>query len=864
MKKFLFGIFFLPAVLFAKGDYHYYPMVDFSGGLNSYDSSIQIANNEVKDAQDVYFDKRGVVQKRNGFTVYGTTGTAAFNNSIAYTDASSNNWLIVIATDGIHASNSNGIFSVLIATVPAFQTSVVGAVNAFGKVYFVDSIQGLYSWDGTTTRYVAGSPKGSIITQFHNRLWVSGLPIPNQNHLYSSEYLNGENWLVSAASATQPVDLQVGLNDNFNAITGLYAGYNDTLYVLKQLSVNALYGFDQSDFQIRILTQDAGCVDGQSIQPFYGNLVWLSGRGVELFDGVTCTLISKKIKDRVIAATSSSFNSKFNLQDLPTDWAAATNNTAAYIDTNTISGNLQMTFPDLFTSFRDGGNGSKKVWTSYCSSPFGSCIASTAVASGGFTMTSSSSSDGQAIVSQAQVLGSVGTTFYLVISSITQAVQPSIDGHDNFLSLVLSPAGTTNTDPRTISTSSLWFQFKSTTTGMFFLDEVVAGTLASPTLVCGSGFASGSPCAGDVPMLTPIFMYVNGSNYSVSVGTLPYKAGSQPVGAVNPFMYIDFHADGITAGSKYTSNAVISAFGLAPVSASVSSYIRPLATSQLITVGSAITSWGPVTISDTHTGGTLLYQFGSTTTASVGSISNFISVVNGQIPTVPTNPFAAFTASFTVTNASGSLALSSFMTNWNIGTRRSRAASVYFDDRYYLSIGTSTNDTYNTATLVLAKNDAGSLAWTSWNLQAGTWVVYQNKLYHGNSISNGKVYLDNQGFNDDGAAINGYFITKDYGLDSTVQNDVGVSLYEQAEGLGAYTLSSSYFMDKDPTEYPLSDVTQNEQGNFLNIKLPFPYDSTHQNFGRLFSFKFYNDIIDQPMRVIGGVLEYIQRPLTSE
>jgi len=61
-----------------------FPILDFSGGLHSNRASIGIEDNEVQDALNVWFDEDFGVQKRKGFTIYGTTQTFQFSGAWAY------------------------------------------------------------------------------------------------------------------------------------------------------------------------------------------------------------------------------------------------------------------------------------------------------------------------------------------------------------------------------------------------------------------------------------------------------------------------------------------------------------------------------------------------------------------------------------------------------------------------------------------------------------------------------------------------------------------------------------------------------------------------------------------------------------
>ena len=199
-----------------------------------------------------------------------------------YTDQTNTTWEIAWSSSQITANNLAGT-TVVIASISANNT--VGETNAFGNAYFVDQTNGVYYWNGVSSAAVSGSPKGSIITQFHNRLWVTGEAVPNGNQLAGSGYYNGNDWATNIYD-TSPVTYSIGLQDNFDNVTAEYV-YLDTLYLFKNSSIFALYGFSQitNPFQISQLTQECGCVDGGTIQTFNSAMEFVSLRGVESFNG---------------------------------------------------------------------------------------------------------------------------------------------------------------------------------------------------------------------------------------------------------------------------------------------------------------------------------------------------------------------------------------------------------------------------------------------------------------------------------------------------------------------------------------------------------------------------------------------------
>ena len=174
--------------------------------------------------------------------------------------------------------------------------------------------------------YVAGSPHGSFITQFHNRLWASGAAVPNGSQIYSSAFFKWEPFGALGPNPTDPVQLTAGLQDNFDNVTAMYA-YLDTLYVFKHYSIFSLSGFDQSSFLMSFVSSECGCIDQSSIQTFGGALKFVSLRGVENFDGYRCTRISDPVKDKVDPAIQvGSFAQSSWVQSQQADWQAGTIN----------------------------------------------------------------------------------------------------------------------------------------------------------------------------------------------------------------------------------------------------------------------------------------------------------------------------------------------------------------------------------------------------------------------------------------------------------------------------------------------------------------------------------------------------------
>lgn len=152
------------------------PIYDFSKGLDTYHSSLSLPDGYVQSSLNGFFDSQGPFTKRSGYQVIFSTKTYSFQQEWTYTDPNNNSWIIVRASDTLIANSLSGSASVKVATVSV--NNVVSEANAFGNAYFTDQTQGVYYWNGSSVTFVAGSPLGSLITSFHNRLWSLAQPFP--------------------------------------------------------------------------------------------------------------------------------------------------------------------------------------------------------------------------------------------------------------------------------------------------------------------------------------------------------------------------------------------------------------------------------------------------------------------------------------------------------------------------------------------------------------------------------------------------------------------------------------------------------------------------------------------------------------
>lgn len=901
------------SLLFAKGERKTFEVYDFSKGLDSYHNSLVLPDGYVQDSLNVMFDAKSPVSKRGGYTVSWSTKAYSYTGIWTYTDPSNTTWQIVRSSDQLTASNLIGSI-VKVATVSV--NNIVGEANAFGSAYFVDQTQGVYYWNGTSTTYVAGSPLGSIIAQFHNRLWVTGAAVPNGNQLYGSGYYAGNTWATGPLS-TDPVQYSIGLNDNFDNVTAEYV-YLDTLYLFKHYAISALYGFDQPSFQISQLTQECGCIDGGSIQTFNGGLKFVSLRGIEDFNGYTCNRISSPIKNKVDPATQNSFNTASWVQQNTSDWTSGTillDGPTASLSTTTASPNLVLSsgvFTDSTTSNFSSGTANIGIDTTSVSNAFtlktyivdafgnlnnwqqtqgswgvgvsGDAHANTSATSNVMKLATPPSPTGDFLLQwTAQCLETITVSCAYEIGVVNAAgagygvtmfmtgvptLQYKIKRYSNFPdsgATTQGAAGTTGSFAND-QQDHVFLLSRNNTTGDVTLtvDGAALSTLSADTTIT-TGFSTLKIHADESnanPGTNFDALYLTARSANFTSRTLDSTLSTTTWGAFNATT----NGQGTYAYATRVSSAsvggygadVVSSTGVVPAVATKRFMIYSATittTSPLVTfpqvsnvnIGyeastgvftsachsiGAVNSFGNLSVSqDLSTGGMISYAICSSANSSCSPEVCSAITANTQI-TIATNTYVQTIATFTVTASTQIPKLQSETVQWYSGTKSPPMSSTVWDNRYWLSLATTTSDSTNDAVIVLSSRGAFSIL----DIKAGAFAQYKNALYHADATATGNVYLDNQGFSDNGAAINAYIKTKDFSLGDLAGDDYLEMVYPSALSLGSCPITFQYDMDKAGNLFSLGSVTQNEFSSQVAVRLPFPIDSAHQDFGSSISF----------------------------
>lgn len=905
MRRFLlFALVGLAStVALAKGPEQSQGFYDYSKGVDTYHSSLSLPDGFVQDSLNVLFDGAAPVEKRKGYTLSFSTKSYSYTGAWTYTDASNTSWIIVRSSDQLTASNLTGSV-VKIATVSV--NDLVGEVNAFSNAYFVDPTQGVYYWNGTSATFVSGSPHGSLITQFHGRVWVSGAAAPNGNQLYGSKYLDGTTW-TTGSNPTDPVQLTVGLQDNYDNLTAIYT-YLDTLYLFKHFSVYSLYGFDQSNFQISFLTQECGCIDQQSIQTYNHALIFVSLRGVESFDGYGCTRISDPVKNKVDAVSQNAFGTQSWVQASNADFLAGTSTPTGslYYDSSllgvTLSSSTGSFQDDLAADFNAGtlssttvsadsvhistnnsGNINENSFESSGANwvPSGAIPFAVASSAGGFHCgtVSPRTGSGLAMASWGSGTGptSVALTAQLLLASdlseiahITTSIGSPVCSWTPVT--VTAPAsaigkrfkfrliGVLNGVNESFYTSSSSFILGGNMSFYYTSDSNGSSYPSSGLNIAVDDILLGSSTISSGTFTSRVFN-TSATLTSVTFNTLTTQNNfviptvlQTSTGSSGPWSDVTSTQNVAAAGSQYLR--YLSTFTVGPNDNALSSLNQVnISWSSRRSSGTYLTqshqisgtyTFGNFSTQETDNGGTIAYAICTSSMSTMAPKTCASLSANSQI-TVATNTYVQAIASFTITYATQTPVLQSETIQWFSGNRSPSMTSTVWDNRYWLSLSTNTAENFNDAVLVL--NPTG--AWSIFDLKAGGLLQYKNSLYHADSTATGNVYLDNQGYADNGTAIGAFIKTKDYSQGDLTQDHYLEAIYPSMDNLGNFNVGVSYFVDRSTTSYTLGTVSQSEFSTQSSVKLPIPYDASHQAFGQTVSYKFTASDLNEPWKFYG-------------
>lgn len=563
--------------------------------------------------------------------------------------------------------------------------------------------------------------------------------------------------------------------------------------------------------------------------------------------------------------------------------------TSVHLDTSTLTNTLTKYYPDEFDQLRNGSSGTRSIWDLTTGAGSGNSIS---VSGGELLLTRGAKSGGPSQAMIATHYPTVdpiqGTTIYMQITSATDLMYVGVSSK-NIANL--SPSRLTNTD--------LYVTFSSQTANNFRFDSVTGvrngcssgGSASAYFAVPQDVYIYYSTTTIQVTVGTTIV--ANYSHTCNSVGELytamepdtadQYYAHTMKLGKFNihekeqywtqdfdtaiSSPTFDLFVTSQTGGNiVYTAQSssdrstwgtvVTLTSGTAPSTLDRLRYVKLKAnftetvttgtvqqvdkivlgaystgtwTSAVQNVGTLITAWNALSVGDSKTSGSsITYQMNGSTNSSLSLFlsTGWTNVLSGNIPTIAVSPYVAIRASFTVSESTHVALLNEVNINFTEGSTV-KSASGYFDRRYWLGVGIST--TSNNYVMVYDRSGE----WQKYTGYAPEYMGrYNSRLYIGNT--NG-VFLAESGYSDNGAAIPAFFTVKTLAPSNLDYFTKFNELRFTSDNSDA-TLTPSFQIDEDGTDYVLGSVSMNQSTGIQNLKFPFTTSEVQQ--GKFISMKW--------------------------
>jgi len=247
--------------------------------------------------------------------VDGTNAPTVFNSSLAATDIAvdtvgtgeSTSLLVAIAS-GTGMASANGTITVsdtsqfnstgslligdeLFTYTGKTSTTFTGVTRATSSSVAADHAVGAFVADQFPPA-VAGVKH---IASFKNHMFYAGMSTNKQEVVFSSPFQEG-SLKISIGAGSFKVD---------DEITGLKV-FRDDLFIFCETRIFKLSGSSSSNFAVTDVTRDIGCINGDTIQEFAGDLIFLGPDGLRTIAGTA------RIGDVELGTISSNVQSIFN------------------------------------------------------------------------------------------------------------------------------------------------------------------------------------------------------------------------------------------------------------------------------------------------------------------------------------------------------------------------------------------------------------------------------------------------------------------------------------------------------------------------------------------------------------------------
>jgi len=273
------------------------------GGLVLNKSTFTMQPGEALELENFEPDITGGYRRINGYAKYVSV--------VVPQTASSTEKVLMVATfgDKVLAARGESIYSADPggSTWTSIDSGRTGAgkyrferynFDGNDKIIFVDGANApvFFNTSLTATDVSHSSVSGAkYIAAFSDHMFYAGMSSTPQEIIFSTPF-DEDNFAVASGSGSFSVD---------DIITGMKV-FRDSLFIFCESRIFKLTGSSIADFVMSDVTRDIGCINGDTIQEFAGDLIFLGPDGLRTVAGTA------KIGDVELGTISSNVQSIFN------------------------------------------------------------------------------------------------------------------------------------------------------------------------------------------------------------------------------------------------------------------------------------------------------------------------------------------------------------------------------------------------------------------------------------------------------------------------------------------------------------------------------------------------------------------------
>jgi len=277
-----------------------HPVQDFTGGMNTWQNSLIIGDNESPLAQNVILDKSFGVTRREGYEKRNVTaiGDGSSDVNAMYQLERSNGIKYCVAfssTNGYGGTDACQTFTAFVSTLT--RNNDVNCEAIQDRLYCVNNQYNFY-FDGTNDYAISALPANADFIRVHrNRCFVGGNST-NPSRLFYSALSDCTSWTTS----TDYIDISP---EDGDVLVGIGKPIFDMLPIYKKFSTWVLKGTGPSTFVLLNISKETGAKNHRAIanyksKQYFDSLGPNGGKpGIYSFNGIIIEEASLKLRNEI-------------------------------------------------------------------------------------------------------------------------------------------------------------------------------------------------------------------------------------------------------------------------------------------------------------------------------------------------------------------------------------------------------------------------------------------------------------------------------------------------------------------------------------------------------------------------------------